>query len=630
MNQYTDAERYSQIANSTQGERPEAACLQFSNASPSGARRPPAPGDPVEQVATTYLEALVADNPLVLNQLGTIAEPPAIRSFQSPRRDRGGDRDVRGSFAPIAALHARIDEDYTFDPKLGRFQPKNPLGPAAETLDALHAAKAKMEQEKVYEKMASADLDEVVDSVTAFGKVFSDMAEGTLAPAKLLPTYAQLVEQSKPPLSPDAQELALDYAANRESWDALLKRPFLTLKADGPFRLERAEVTAPVLDALGSSGDPPTTLRLTLTRFRLEGIDTGWKVTSARREGDARREDSTPESSDARRAPFGRRCPVIFALRSATGDFAQVPGPPSLTRGQVSARDERVSFCVEPRPRRQPKGSGHVPPNRSGLGFGERVGLLRPGAGPLPSRPDPDPDRPGAGRAGARLVRDGPARGDGAAAGDRHRRQPPVRPDELDESLHVRRGVGPAPLVGLVREADERGARDRDEFQDGLRHQLTYLYALDRRTGRTVWRVELPAQPSSPTGADEDRVMIGLASGKLMAFDVANGSPLWNWQTGGPILARPIPAIQLVAFASQDGKVYVALVGSRHDALPLRRRRPDLRLDGDLRDADAPDPLGGQESSTRSTSSPPRRSGPSPRARRSCRSRSWPTTTSTS
>ncbi len=87
----------------------------------------------------------------------------------------------------------------------------------------------------------------------------------------------------------------------------------------------------------------------------------------------------------------------------------------------------------------------------------------------------------------------------------------------------------------------------------------TYLFALDRRTGRTIWRVELPGQPSSPTGADETRAMIGLSSGKLMAFDVSNGSPLWNWQTEGPILARPVPAVQVVAFASQDGKAYVAL-----------------------------------------------------------------------
>ena len=86
-----------------------------------------------------------------------------------------------------------------------------------------------------------------------------------------------------------------------------------------------------------------------------------------------------------------------------------------------------------------------------------------------------------------------------------------------------------------------------------------FLFALDRRSGRTVWKIELPAQPSGPTGADESRVMVGLSSGKLTAFDVANGSPVWNWQTDGPILARPVPAVQLVAFASQDGKVYVAL-----------------------------------------------------------------------
>ncbi len=88
----------------------------------------------------------------------------------------------------------------------------------------------------------------------------------------------------------------------------------------------------------------------------------------------------------------------------------------------------------------------------------------------------------------------------------------------------------------------------------------TFLFALDRRTGRTVWKVDLPAQPSSPTGADEFRAMIGLASGKLTAFDAATGSQLWNWQTEGPILARPVPAVQVAAFASQDSKAYVSLV----------------------------------------------------------------------
>ncbi len=92
-----------------------------------------------------------------------------------------------------------------------------------------------------------------------------------------------LVQSAKPPLTGNELALALDYASHRESWDGLLKRPFPTLKADGPFVFEKAEVTAQVQDKLGSSGDPPTTLRLKLVRFRLDAIDTEWKVVSARR-----------------------------------------------------------------------------------------------------------------------------------------------------------------------------------------------------------------------------------------------------------------------------------------------------------------------------------------------------------
>ena len=91
------------------------------------------------------------------------------------------------------------------------------------------------------------------------------------------------MNDAKPALPPNAKELALDFAENREMWEALLKRQFVTLKADGPYILEQAEVTALVVDRLGSMGDPPRRLRLKLVRFRLEGIDTGWKVVSARR-----------------------------------------------------------------------------------------------------------------------------------------------------------------------------------------------------------------------------------------------------------------------------------------------------------------------------------------------------------
>jgi hypothetical protein len=258
----------------------------------------PVLADPIEAAASAYLEALVRDDSEAIRRLGTLDAPPAIRALRSARRDPARDQVVSGSFAPIAALHARIDKDFTYDPRSGRFETRNPLGAAADTLDALHAAKAKAEQDKIYEKMASTNLDEVVDAVTSYGRIFTSLAERTLAPTQLVPTYAQLVAGSKTPLPPAEQALALEFGQDRATWDALLRRPFLTLKADGPFRLERAEVTASVLDKLASSGAPPTTLRLVLSRFRLEGIDTGWRVTEARREEPPA--PPTPQTSDSR------------------------------------------------------------------------------------------------------------------------------------------------------------------------------------------------------------------------------------------------------------------------------------------------------------------------------------------
>jgi hypothetical protein len=260
----------------------------------------PVPPDPVEVAATKYLQALTDQDAEAARKLGTVEDPPAIRSFRSVERDRARDLRRKGSFAPIAALHARINQKYTYDPEIGRFTPKNALGPAAETLDALHDAKAKAEQDELYKKMASGNPDELFDAAEGLGKTFSKLAEGALSPKKLLPTYQQLVDDSKPPLPPTERELALDFAENRETWDALLKRPFLTLKADGPFVLQRAEVRASVIDRLGSAGDPPTTLRLKLVRFRLEGIDTGWKVVSARREQPGEPEPAPKSSAGSR------------------------------------------------------------------------------------------------------------------------------------------------------------------------------------------------------------------------------------------------------------------------------------------------------------------------------------------
>ncbi len=240
--------------------------------------------DPVERVAQSFLDALVSEDDAAIKRVSVVADPPAIRSAKELTRDRKASRVLRGSFAPLAAFHARIDADYELDTRSGRYTPKNTLGAAAETLDVLHSAKDDAEKSGLYKKMRSGDPNEIFDAAEEFGKVFTKLAETTLAPRKIVPTYRMLVDQSQPPLSPAAKTLALEFAGSGATWDALLKRPYANLKADGPFVLEKAEVTALVTDKLASMGDPPSRLRLSLIRFRLEGIDTGWKVVSARRD----------------------------------------------------------------------------------------------------------------------------------------------------------------------------------------------------------------------------------------------------------------------------------------------------------------------------------------------------------
>jgi hypothetical protein len=239
--------------------------------------------DPVERVAEGYLKALVNQDSEAAGRLGIVEEPPAIRSADKINRDPRGNRAFKGSFAPLGAFHKKVATDFDYDAAAGRFTPKSALGAAGETMDALHAAKEDAEKSGLYDKMKSGNPDDLFDAAERYAKVLTKLADGVLAPKRILPTYKMLVESAKPALPSDAQALALQVAGSHKDWEAVLKRPFHTLRADGPFIYERAEVTATVTDHLASLGDPPTKLRVELVRFRLEGIDTGWKVVSAKR-----------------------------------------------------------------------------------------------------------------------------------------------------------------------------------------------------------------------------------------------------------------------------------------------------------------------------------------------------------
>ena len=90
------------------------------------------------------------------------------------------------------------------------------------------------------------------------------------------------------------------------------------------------------------------------------------------------------------------------------------------------------------------------------------------------------------------------------------------------------------------------------------------LFALDRRTGRQVWTRGLSDTPSSATNADDDRVVVGLESGKLATFDAKTGAEKWNIQTNEKVTSRPLLAGRVVAFGSEDRKLYLSKIERPH------------------------------------------------------------------
>ena len=191
---------------------------------------------------------------------GTIDEPPAIRSFRDVRRVPDRDRKSRGR-SPRSPRCTRSTRSSNTIPRAAGSSVRDPLGPAAETLDALHDAKAKADRTRSTRRWPAATRTTSSTRPKGWGGALAKMAEGVLAPrSSCRPMSSSSTTRSR--RSPRTRRaLALDYAAHRETWDALLKRPFPTLKADGPFLFDRAEVVATARDRLASLGrsshEPP-------------------------------------------------------------------------------------------------------------------------------------------------------------------------------------------------------------------------------------------------------------------------------------------------------------------------------------------------------------------------------------
>jgi hypothetical protein len=104
------------------------------------------------------------------------------------------------------------------------------------------------------------------------------------------------------------------------------------------------------------------------------------------------------------------------------------------------------------------------------------------------------------------------------------------------------------------------------------------IRAIDRNTGREIWRVEAGAYVySSPTVAGST-LYIGQGDGDFVALDVESGAERWVYRAGAAIYSTPVVHDDRVYVGSDDGFVY-AFSGAQGQ--PMDRA---VFFDQDLRD----------------------------------------------
>lgn len=73
--------------------------------------------------------------------------------------------------------------------------------------------------------------------------------------------------------------------------------------------------------------------------------------------------------------------------------------------------------------------------------------------------------------------------------------------------------------------------------------------------GRQVWRVKLGQTVSGGVGASERMVVVGTPKGEVLAFNAADGAPLWTARATSEVLSPPVIADEAVVVRSGDNRL---------------------------------------------------------------------------
>lgn len=88
------------------------------------------------------------------------------------------------------------------------------------------------------------------------------------------------------------------------------------------------------------------------------------------------------------------------------------------------------------------------------------------------------------------------------------------------------------------------------------------VYALERASGKEVWRFATAAQVISPPTVADGRVYVGSDDRRLYALDAETGKVLWSFQTQRPVRGAVAVGLNRVVFGSADRNIYALTADS--------------------------------------------------------------------
>ncbi|MBB3167977.1 outer membrane protein assembly factor BamB [Simiduia aestuariiviva] len=82
------------------------------------------------------------------------------------------------------------------------------------------------------------------------------------------------------------------------------------------------------------------------------------------------------------------------------------------------------------------------------------------------------------------------------------------------------------------------------------------VYALDKRSGKVRWTVELDEAISAGVGLSSDALLLGSYKGEVIALNKVDGREMWRVQLSSEVLSEPAASAGIVVATTNDGKLY--------------------------------------------------------------------------